>query len=177
MRSVSLHSLLLVLVLLSGCGDLNPSGENKVPIGQPGTTGPLVGQNAPDFTLSDTFSNNVTLSAVYPTTKGVVLYFTMWCPVCDMHLDSLRDYVMPAFPQVRFFVVDYVSGTITNAQTAVSSNGYAGVFSVLVDTNKAVYNSYVANMGSTIVIDSAGVIRMNEDYKDDRLIAALNALP
>jgi peroxiredoxin len=119
----------------------------------------------------------VTLSDVYPATKGVVLYFTMWCPVCDMHLDNLRDYVMPAFPQVRFFVVDYVSGTITNAQAAVSLNGYAGVFSVLVDTNKAVYNSYAANMGSTIVIDSTGVIRMNEDFKDDRLIAALNALP
>ena len=55
--------------------------------------------------------------------------------------------------------------------------GIVGAFPVLVDTDKAVFNAYTANMGSTVVIDSTGVIRMNEDYKNDRLIATLNALP
>jgi len=65
MGSGKMRLLLLVLVLLAGCGntmaDLNPSGSDKRPPAQPGTVGPAVGQNAPDFTLSDVpgYSGNV----------------------------------------------------------------------------------------------------------------------
>src|SRR5512135_1685538 len=101
--------LLSFLVLLTGCGgDLNPSGTDERPTVTPGTVGPGVGQIAPDFTLPDSLGNPLRLSAVFPSAKGVVLYFTMWCPVCDADMSNMRSNIIPAFPNARFFAVDYV---------------------------------------------------------------------
>jgi peroxiredoxin len=183
MPSVKIPAVLLAFALLTGCGnmmdDLNPSGTSKVPAVETGSTGPNVGQKAPDFVLSDVTGSAISLSTVYPAASGVVIYFTMWCPICDTHLDNMQESIIPNFPKVRFYAVDYVSGDVSNARNAVQANGYTyALFSVLVDANKDVYNSYAANMGTTVVIDAAGVIRMNEDYKDgSRLITALQALP
>jgi peroxiredoxin len=173
-------------VLLSvGCGgmrdDLLPSGSDKRPVVQPGTIGPFVGQFAPDFTLPDSLGGIVTLSSALTATgvQGTVLYFTMWCPICDTHMSHMRSNEIPAFPGVRFFAVDYVSGTVADARSAEISNGYDGSgFTVLADTQQTVLNLYQATMGTTAVIDRTGVVRMNEDFKDGtRLDAALTALP
>jgi peroxiredoxin len=169
--------------MLVGCGntldDLYPSGADKRPHVQCGISGPGVCQYAPDFTLSDTLGNNVTLSSVIPSAQGVVLYFTMWCPICDVHMSNMRDAVISRFPNVRFFAVDYVSGTIADARNAELENGYAGSgFTVLADTQQRVLGLYLATMGTTIVVDSTGVVRMNEDYKDgSRLQSVLAGLP
>jgi peroxiredoxin len=185
MGSAKMGLLALLLVVLTGCGgmtdDLVPSGNDRRPAVVPGTTGPLVGQNAPDFTLTDTLGNSVTLSSTVTTTgvQGSVLYFTMWCPVCDLHMSDMRNTVLPAYPNVRFFLVDYVSGSVADARNAELSNGYSGSgFTVLADTQQSVLGLYQATMGTTVVIDAAGVIRMSEDYKDgSRLQAALAVLP
>lgn len=172
--------LLLTLVACSGMmNDLNPSSSDNRTAAQPGTTGPAVGQNAPDFTLSDTLGNSVTLSSVFPTVQGVVIYFTMWCPICDTHMSHMRSSQIPSFPNVRFYAVDYVSGTVADARNAEISNGYDGSgFTVLADTHQTVLGLYQATMGTTIVIDRTGVIRMNEDYKDgSRLQTVLTNLP
>jgi peroxiredoxin len=175
----------MFVIMLTGCGgmmdDLVPSGTDKQPAGIPGTTGPLVGQNAPDFTLTDTLENSVTLSSVVTTTgvQGVVLYFTMWCPICDTHMNNMQYSVLPTYPNVRFFLVDYVSASVEAARNAELQNGYGGSgFTVLADTQQTVLGLYQATMGTTVVIDRTGVISMNEDYKDGaRLRAALAALP
>jgi peroxiredoxin len=172
----------LLLLTLVACGgmmdDLNPSGNDKRPLVQTGTTGPAVGQNAPDFTLSDTLGNSVTLSSVFPTVQGVVIYFTMWCPICDTHMSHMRSSQIPGFPNVRFYAVDYVSGTVADARNAEISNGYDGSgFTVLADTQQTVLSLYQATMGTTVVIDRTGVVRMNEDYKDgSRLQTVLSGL-
>ena len=184
MGSVKIHTFLLILVLLTGCGiqmeDLNPSGSDKRPSEQPGTIGPAVGQNAPNFTLSDSYGNDFTLSSVVPTTRAVVLYFAMeWCPICEGHLDNLRSYVIPNFPNVGFYVVDYTCASVAEALNWETSTGYAGSgFAVLADTQHAVLDLYLGTMGTTVVIDKNGVVRMNEDYKDGaRLQAILAGLP
>lgn len=185
MGSVKMRLLCLLLLLVAGCGgmmdDISPSGSDKRPAVTCGITGPDVCQLAPDFTLTDTLGNVVTLSSVAssPGVKGTVLYFTMWCPVCDMHMSSMRSSLLPNYPTVRFFLVDYVSGNVSNARNAELSNGYSGSgFTVLADTNQAVLGSFHAAMGTTIVVDPAGVVRLNEDYKDGfRLRSALSALP
>lgn len=180
------HCLPLILVvLISGCGgmtdDLYPPGSDKRPTVQPGTIGPFVTQVAPDFTLPDTLGGTVTLSSAITVTgiQGMVLYFTMWCPICDTHMSHMRSSVIPAFPKVHFYAVDYVSGTVADARSAEVSNGYDGSgFTVLADTRQVVLSLYQATMGTTVVIDRNGVVRMNEDFKDGaRLQTVLTALP
>ncbi len=170
----------LVLFLLTGCGDnLVPSGEDKRPTVVQGSTGPAVGQKAPDFAVTDTNGSAVTLSTALASRKGIVLYFTMWCPICDAHMSNMRASVVPAFPTVGFYLVDYVSGTVAEAGNAASASGYGGgTFTVLADTAHLLQNNFQATMGTTVVIDGAGVVRMNEDYKDgSRLQSVLAALP
>jgi peroxiredoxin len=178
---------LLVLVpaaalLLGGCDtmdDLDPSGSDQRPPVASGTVGPNVGQIAPDFTLPDTLGSTVTLSTALASSKAAVLYFTMWCPVCDAHMSHMRGVVMPNHPDVPFLLVDYVSGSVDGARSAEVSNGYAGsAFTVAVDIGNGVLHSYAATMGTTVVIDNTGVIRMNEDYRNGvNLQAVLAGLP
>lgn len=186
MGSVKLRWLFLMLVLLfpAACGgmmdDLNPSGNDNRSAVQTGSIGPHVGQNAPDFTISDTLGTSVTLSSELTGTavKGIVLYFTMWCPTCDLDMSSMRNVHIPGFPNVRFYAIDYVSGTVTDARSSEVSNGYAGSgFTVLADTVQTVLNLYNGTMGITVVIDKAGIVRMNEVYEDNRLTAVLANLP
>ncbi len=169
------------LLLLTGCGDtfddLNPSGKDRRPQVETGIEGPYVGQNAADFTLPDTLGNSVNLATELSDAKGVVLYFNMWCPICDSHMSHMRAAIMPAFPDVKFLVVDYVSGSVERSRAAQLANGYAGM-TVLVDIHEQVLNQFDATMGTTVVIDSSGIIRMNEDYKDgSKLYQTLEALP
>jgi peroxiredoxin len=171
-----------MLFSLTGCGDnLFPSGEDRRPTVQAGTTGPAVGQTAPGLAVpaTDTNGNPVTFADVLTTKKGIVLYFNMWCPICDSHTSHMRATIVPAFPAVNFYLVDYVSGSVADAANAAVANGDAGgVFTILADTGHFLLNGYQATMGSTVVIDSTGVIRMNEDFKDgSRLQAVLAALP
>lgn len=170
--------LILVLVfLLAACDDLMPSSADLRPVVDAGTIGPEAGQIAPDFALFDTLNKTVSLSAELSGTDAIVLYFTMWCPICDSHMSHLRTRVIPDFPNVKFYIVDYVSGTVSLSRAAQLSNGY-GDLEVLVDDSQYVLNLYHATMGSTIVIDNSGIILMNEDYKDGSMLeAVLRSLP
>jgi hypothetical protein len=91
----------------------------------------------------------------------------------------MRSSVVPNFPNVGFYIVDYVSGSVSDAASAASSNGYAGgSITVLADVAHQLTNSYQGTMGTTIVIDSTGIVRMNEDYRDgSNLQAVLASLP
>lgn len=185
MGSVKKKALLLLLVLLTGCGgmsdDLFPSGSDKQPPVTPGSTGYLPGQIAPDFTIPDMFGNDVALSSVLTTTgvQGAVLYFTMWCPICWTHMDDILHVQMPAFPNVRFYAVDYVNGTLADVQQSALNTGYFGTaLTVLADTQNIVEDPYHGTMGITVVIDRTGIVRMNEDYKNGvRLQNVLADLP
>ena len=171
------YVFILLVALLTGCGDLNPSPDDLRPPVDTSQIGSSVGQPAPDFALFDTLGNPVTMSAELSGADGIVLYFTMWCPICDSHMSHLRTQVIPNFPKVKFFIIDFVSGTISDSLTAQEINGYTDL-TVLVDDAQEVLNLYDANMGITVVIDSTGIVRMNEYYKDaTKLIDTLTALP
>ena len=185
MGSVRTFFFIAIVAVLAGCGgmmdDLNPSSNNNQPAVTPGSTGYLPGQIAPDFTVPDMFGNDVTLSSALTTTgiQGAVLYFTMWCPICWDHMDNIQNVQMPAFPNVRFFVVDYVNGTIADVRQSAISNGYGSTaMTILADTQNIIETRYYGTMGITIVIDRTGIVRMNEDFRDGvRLHAILAGLP
>ena len=175
-------ALLLASLGLAGCSgisdDLNPSGDDNRPIVEAGTIGIQVGQQSPDFSLFDTLGNSRGLYAELAIPKdGVVLYFNMWCPVCDAHASHMRVEVIPDFPDVTFFLVDYVTGSITNSRAAQEDYGFTDI-ETLVDIDQVVFKLYDASMATTVVIDKDGIIRMNEDYKDGvKLTETLLALP
>lgn len=176
---VLLLSLLFVLAACDGMmDDLRPSGEDRRPPVTPGIIGPEVGQIAPDFTLDDTLYTPHTLSTALLGSDAVVLYFNMWCPICDAHVSHLRQYIVPDFPAVRFFIVDYVSGSVGLGRSNQLANGYTD-FTVLVTADDSLVRQYRATMGTTVVISAAGqVVRLNEDYLDGRrLREVLLALP
>ncbi|MDF1554547.1 MAG: redoxin domain-containing protein [Deferrisomatales bacterium] len=166
----ALWGVLLPLALVA-CGDISddllPSDHDRRSAVEIGVIGPEVGQLAPDFTVPDSFGDDYTLSAELPATGGVVLYFTMWCPVCDSHMSHMRDTVIPRYPGVEFLAVDYVSGSVADARSAQESHGFGGPgFRVLADLGDGVESRYGGTMGTTVVIDRGGVVQMNEDYRN-----------
>ena len=181
-KSIAVRAFVVgALLLVAGCqelgDDLTPSGTDRRPDVVAGSMGTQVDQQSPDFAVQDTLGNSYALSTEVATADAVVLYFTMWCPICDSHASHMRSATIPDFPQVKFFLVDYVTGSITASRSAQLSNGYAGS-TVLVDEDLSLYNLYQASMGTTVVIDSTGIVKMNEDYKDGvKLRAVLESLP
>ena len=166
----------VALYILSGCGDIVPSSSDKRAPVECGISGPSVCQLAPDFTVSDSLGNPVTLYSLFPTNKGVVLYFTMWCSTCDSRMMYMRDFVIPQNPDIVFLAVDFVSGSVY--ATHLASSGYEGSgFIVLADADKSVLNAYKGAMDMTVVIDNTGVVRMNEYFKTDKLQSVLAGLP
>jgi len=161
----------LVPLALAACGDIGddllPSGDDRRSAVETGVTGPGVGQIAPDFTAPDSFGEDYTLSAERPSTGGVVLYFTMWCPVCDSHMGHLRETILPRFPEVEFLAVDYVSGSVADARSAQEAHGFGGTaLRVVADIEGEIEALYGGTMGTTVAIDSSGVVQMNEDYRN-----------
>ena len=185
MGSGNMRWMVFFLVLFAGCGgmmdDLNPPASDKHSPVPPGSPGSAVSQKAPDFTLPDTVGGSFTLSSALTTTgtQGVVLYFTMWCQSCQLDMTNIQSSFIPAFPNVRFIAVDYVSGSVADATQKESENGFVGSgFKVVADTQRTVMKLYEANMETTVVIDRTGVVRMNELYKNGaRLQAVLSSLP
>ena len=179
MSSARIILLAALLLTLAACGDnLNPSGSDRRSTVTAGSSGPAVGQLALPFTVSDTAGTSVSLASALAGRRGAVFYFTMWCPICDSHMSSMRAGIIPLFPDVGFYAVDYVSGTVSDAANGAISSGYGGgEFLVLADTAHQLQSNFQATMGTTVVVDPAGVIRMSEDYRDgSRLTAALNNL-
>ncbi len=170
---------LLVLLLLSGCqDDLNPSDSDERPVVQTGIVGNQVGQIAPDFTADSTLHTAHTLTSEFASYDAVVIYFTMWCPICDEHMSHLRATYVSNYPNVRFFLVDYVSGSLEAARNTQLASGY-GDMSVLVDVNRQIESLYDGTMGSTIVINNnSGIVLMNQGYSDGRKLGqVLGELP
>ena len=166
----TMKKFLLLLVLgftLSACDlkdDLLPSDSDKS--SPQGIATDFTAKNIfnEDFVLSEHLAGGSTPADV------VVLYFTMWCPICLSHTDHIYNTVMPQFSNrgtVVYALVDYVSGSVDATYNTALANGYANpaFFTVLADVNQQLLNQFNGAMGITIVIDSDGTILMNEDYR------------
>jgi len=163
-------TVFLFISLLTGCGDmmddLSPTGVDKRALD---ATEPV------DFTAVTSLGETVSLSTELLSAKGAVLYFTMWCPYCDSHMTHMRSNIIGAYPDVKFFIVDYVSGSVAGARAAQISSGYSDM-TVLADTGHSLSDKFNGTMGTTVVMDKRGVIVFHEDYKPPRLEDALEAL-
>lgn len=166
-------SRLIILIsctlLITACEeDLFPSNDQL--------SNDSVGTVVEDFTF--TLSNNTTdsLSSRLQNADAVVLYFTMWCPVCETHMDNLRKNFKGQYGEIDFIFVDYVSGSIIETESAQNAKGYTD-FDVIADYDNALQDSLSGTMGSTIVIDQNFIIQMDEDFKaGNELKAVIDSL-
>ena len=166
--------LIALSLLLTACNeDLNPSSSDKRAAVQAGSLGNQVGQIASDFSILDTEQNLLTLSEELVTYDAVVLYFTMWCPLCDSHMSSIRESIKPDYPNIHFINIDYVSGSVEQARANQVSSGYRSE-TVLADPAHRLTEQFKGDMGVTLVINSDSLILMNEGFKHAKLIDALD---
>ncbi|MCP4332764.1 MAG: redoxin domain-containing protein [Gammaproteobacteria bacterium] len=178
----------VVVLLCAGLGacadltdDLDPSGTDNREAVVPGTTGSMPGQIAADFTISDSLGNKFRLSdhlaGGSDPTDVVMLYFTMWCPICLSHSDHIFNSVIPGFAgrgRVIYGLVDYVSGSVAATRATEIANGYAGSdFTTLTDVNQDLLDQFNASMGTVVLIDSDGTVLLNEDYRNGRALIGM----
>ena len=157
--------------------DLAPDGRDLrdgSSANYPGKLGAIV--PATSFKYCD--STNGQLSDFIPAKSGVVFYFTMWCSVCYAHTSHIVNTLKPAYPNVEFIVVDFVSGTVGSCSSSVSANGLTGKLPVVADTDLSLFDYFGGTMSKTVLVNAGGMVIFNEDFKDaSRLTDALNALP
>jgi len=123
-----------------------------------------------NFTLSTGDTQN--LSDRLQNADAIVLYFTMWCPVCDSHMNHIRQHIRDDYPNVDFIFVDYVSGSVSASYGAQRSSGYSD-FDVLADINDVLQNRLGGTMATTVVVDKNFIVRMNEEFKTGSQLTAM----
>ncbi len=168
----------LFCAVLGACGDigddLNPSDDDKRTEVIPGSSGSMPGQIVGDFTISDSQGSDFRLSdhlnGGSEPADVVVLYFTMWCPICLSHSDHIYNTVIPRLEgrgRVIYGLVDYVSGSVAATLATEVANGYGDdSFTTLADTNQNLLDQFNASMGTVVLIDSDGMVLLNEDYRN-----------
>lgn len=170
-QTASLLITLMALMTMSACSDdLNPSDQDNRSD---------AGAISEDFTVTDTEGNSITLSTELETNDAVLIYFTMWCPICDSHMSSIRENVKPQFENIRYLTVDYVSASTAQSASTQTSFGYRAE-TVIADTSHELLDLYDGGMGKTIIISQDMSILLNEDFKESRveqILAAINTTP
>lgn len=176
-------SLLVLAIFLTACGDnLMPSGDDKRPPVIAGTEGYLPTQKAKNFTLNRVDEQAVVLANYLDTgsdpADAVLIYFTMWCSTCAAHTSDIVSTMRPLFANdnVRFLVVDYVSGSLADTIREKENNiSDSWGLEVLSDYQNIVKDQLHGGMGVTVIIDSDGTILYNQDYGNGlKVIEALN---
>ncbi|EAT12825.1 thioredoxin family protein [Bermanella marisrubri] len=156
--------LLLFLIASTACmEDLTPSND---PIqGEQNRQG-LQGTVLEDIALIDNNLNKWQLSQALSEADAVAFYFTMWCPVCDSHMQHIKNHLAEDYPNVTFVFVDYVSSSQAMSRETQIASGYQSS-QVLADIDSELQNNLSASMSSFAIIDKNFVVRYNQVFQSD----------
>ncbi|MCK4708050.1 MAG: redoxin domain-containing protein [Gammaproteobacteria bacterium] len=180
------YLILIPFILLSNAcndisDDLNPSSSDLREDVVIGSIGNMPGQMIADFTIKDSENSDFILSqhlegGATPA-DAIVLYFTMWCPICLSHTNHIYNYIIPQFEgrgTVVYGLVDYVSGSVSITRASAQANGYLNTeFTILSDVDQSLLDQLNAAMGIVVVIDNDGTILLNEDYRTGTALAEI----
>ncbi len=179
----------ICLFYLTACGDIKndllPSDSDLRESVESGTIGHRPSQISAEFQVTSSEGDLFTLSSYLENgdtpTDAIVLYFTMWCPICLGHSDHMFNTVMPQFRDrgdITFVLVDHISGSIALTRASEIASGYSdSEFITLADTEHTLLNQFHASNGTTVVISATGEILLNEDYRTGKnLIKVLDDL-
>lgn len=167
-KFLSLTTLMCVVMLMLGCKeDLLPSDKDNRTENTVTTV---------DFIALTSLDETIELDSLLAEYDAVVMYYTMWCPLCDTHMSYIASSIMPNYPQTAFLMVDYVSGSVSQSRRSQVENGYQAL-TVVADSDQSLLNQFHATMATTVVIAQDKSVLLNEDFKNGaRLIDTLNNL-
>jgi peroxiredoxin len=167
-NTIRLLTLAFTLCFISGCQeDLAPSND---PLSD--TSSAVVGSTIDDFSYTLSTADTEFVSSRLQASDAVVLYFTMWCPVCDSHMQHIRQHFVNQYPNIDFIFIDYISGSVTYSRRAQTSSGYAD-FSVVADIDDDLQTALSGTMATTVVIDKNFIIKMNEVFKTGQQLSTV----
>ena len=162
----ALATVFLMLTVMACQEDLYPQDNSSSK-----SLATTTGYTLDDFTVSLNTGQAWTLSEQLTNFDAVVLYFTMWCPVCDSHMQHIRSHLISSYPNVNFIMVDYVSGSHSHSRASQLNSGYSD-FEVIADTNDYLQDVLQGTMGSIVVIDKNFVVQLNQYFKNDQTLKA-----
>lgn len=151
-------------LFLAGCQEdlVTESPEAKSLSGQQG-------EMVSDFSATLNTGNTLNLSQRLNDHDAVVLYFTMWCVVCDSHTSQLKNAIEPAHGNVDIILVDYISASLSYSRESQQNQGFMS-FDVITDLDGNLEQSFSATMGTIVVIDKNFVVRMNQYFSDNQSV-------
>ncbi|MDO8690543.1 MAG: redoxin domain-containing protein [Dehalococcoidia bacterium] len=125
--------------------------------GKVGGAAPIVGQAAPDFTLTNLEGKSVSLSS-FRGKAVMVNFFATWCPPCRAEMPTLQS----TYKDMQSQGFEIVAVDLQEDQGAVS--GYAkslGLsFTILLDRNATVYGQYhITGLPTSYFIDRDGIVK------------------
>ena len=143
----------LVLGAATGSG-LIPTGSAAVPVG------PLLNNQAPNFTLSNLTAKNIELYQVIKANKVTLINFWGgWCPYCVHELPDLVK-LYNQYHQRRVEILAVNVGDSPN-QVALLVKENQMTFPVLIDKSNTVSDAYqITGFPTTFIIDQQGKIRV-----------------
>jgi DsbE subfamily thiol:disulfide oxidoreductase len=118
----------------------------------------LVGQPAPDFSLSDLDGAKHQLTE-YKGRVTFVNFWATWCGPCRVELPTLEKFMAQQGDKGAMVLAVNAGETTDQINSYFKENGISGL-NVLLDANIEVYTAYGINaLPTTFVVDQQGVIR------------------
>jgi len=149
-----------IVVIVAVAFMYNRLKETIVPADNTGT--PEAGKDkAPDFIMSDTDGNNISLHEIIANGKPVVLNFwASWCPPCKGEMPEFETVYREFGNEVQFIMINLADGqreTVETGTKYIKDQGYT--FPVYFDTKLDGASSYGINsIPTTLFIDKDGYI-------------------
>ena len=124
-----------------------------------------VGQEAPDFTISDIDGNPVTLSQLRG--KVVLLAFwASWCPRCMEEMAFLQGLYTGFSGELEVLAINQETQNLSATHVAKLKEEIEGLgieFPILLDKELAVWKSYCINaLPTSVILDKEGLVRFVE---------------
>ena len=147
----------------TACGGASASAEGPV---SGGSSHPLVGQKAPDFSVAPVNEKGRVALSKYSGKVAVVDFWATWCEPCKKSFPKLQElyvkYKASGLEMVAISEDDENNGIKDFAET------YGAKFPVGWDDGKTIAGKWqIPNMPSTFIVDKTGIVRfVHLGYRD-----------
>lgn len=132
-------------------GESNPGGLSA--------EGAVVGQPAPDFTLTTLTGRQISLSQFRGRKPVFVNFWTTWCTYCKREVPDLEALHRHYGPRLEVLGVDLTAEEVHPGAVATMAKKLGVTYPVLLDTTGQVADTYLVHgIPTSVVINRSGVV-------------------